>query len=416
MMINVQNLGKKYQKTDDGRVIYHTLRDNLANMLTGKRPENIYEFWALKDVSFQVNEGDVVGVLGRNGAGKSTLLKLLSRITAPTTGSAELHGRVGSLLEVGTGFHLELTGRENIFVNGAIMGMNRPEIQRKFDDIVEFSGVGEFLDMPVKHYSSGMITRLAFSVAAFLEPEILVIDEVLATGDDEFQKRCMGQMKNISKSGRTILFVSHNMNAINQLCNRLFWLERGTLKADTTDVYNTLNKYLIGEAQENSTTHWLADDTHKLENDYFTLKSFALVDAQGGALPPIIPNDQQAFVEIKIEMKEYHPPMGMGYCVTSERGERLYWSFHNDTESEKRPDLQVGEHIIRAPIPRNMLNEGSYQVEFVSRFIPYRWIVEPGSSPASLVLQIRGGLSKSSLFQQRREALLAPEIVWSKAA
>jgi lipopolysaccharide transport system ATP-binding protein len=198
----------------------------------GDRTAGASFVWALHDVTFDVRRGEVVGVIGRNGAGKSTLLKVLSRITKPTRGSAELHGRVGSLLEVGTGFHPELTGRDNIFLNGAILGMRRAEIARRFDEIVEFSGVSEFIDTPVKRYSSGMYVRLAFAVAAHLEPEILLVDEVLAVGDAEFQRKCLGKMHAVVNEGRTILFVSHNMAAVKSLCPRALWIDRGTIAAD----------------------------------------------------------------------------------------------------------------------------------------------------------------------------------------
>jgi lipopolysaccharide transport system ATP-binding protein len=190
------------------------------------------EFWALKDVSFDVEQGEVLGIIGRNGAGKSTLLKILSRITPPTEGTVEIHGRVGSLLEVGTGFHPEMTGRENIFLNGSILGMKKTEIEQKFDEIVKFSEIDKFLDTPVKRYSSGMYVRLAFAVSAHLEPEILIVDEVLAVGDASFQKKCLGKMGNVAKEGRTVLFVSHNMGAISSLCSRTILLSKGHKIAD----------------------------------------------------------------------------------------------------------------------------------------------------------------------------------------
>jgi lipopolysaccharide transport system ATP-binding protein len=204
--------------------------------------------WALKDVSFEVNHGEVVGIIGRNGAGKSTLLKILSQITEPTEGHIDLYGRVGALLEVGTGFHPELTGRENVFLNGAILGMTRNDIQRKFDEIVDFSGVEKFIDTPVKHYSSGMQVRLAFAVAAHLEPEILVVDEVLAVGDAEFQKKCLGKMGDVTKEGRTVLFVSHDMAAIQNLCPRTILLHEGTLNEDrcTQEVINLYVRKTVG--------------------------------------------------------------------------------------------------------------------------------------------------------------------------
>jgi lipopolysaccharide transport system ATP-binding protein len=231
--IRVKNLGKKY--TIGGpQEKYLTLRDAIVNSVKApfKRINPALpadDFWALKDISFKVKQGEVVGIIGRNGAGKSTLLKILSRITTPTEGVAEIHGRVGSLLEVGTGFHPEMTGRENIFLNGSILGMKNVEIEQKFDEIVKFAEIDKFIDTPVKRYSSGMYIRLAFAVAAHLEPEIMVVDEVLAVGDTEFQKKCLGKMGEVAKEGRTVLFVSHNMAAVQQLCNRGIVLDRGKI-------------------------------------------------------------------------------------------------------------------------------------------------------------------------------------------
>jgi len=241
-IITVENLGKRYRLGRQER--YHTLRDSLvetamlpvrgiASLFSGNRYANGHEehVWALRDVCFEVAAGDVVGLIGSNGAGKSTLLKILSRITEPTLGCAKLHGRVGSLLEVGTGFHPELTGRENIFLSGAILGMRRAEIARKFDEIVAFADIEQFIDTPVKRYSSGMYVRLAFAVAAHLEPEILLVDEVLAVGDASFQKRCLGRIGDVAREGRTVLFVSHSMASIEALCGRCLLLKDGRLKA-----------------------------------------------------------------------------------------------------------------------------------------------------------------------------------------
>jgi ABC-type polysaccharide/polyol phosphate transport system ATPase subunit len=247
-IINVENLSKKYILSHQQPGSYNNLRDVISEKFRGIGRKMLHpssspatsrdEFWALKDVSFEINQGDRVGVIGRNGAGKSTLLKLLSRITEPTGGRIGIKGRVASLLEVGTGFHPDLTGRENIYLNGAILGMSRVEIRRKFDEIVAFAEVERFLDTPVKHYSSGMYVRLAFAVAAHLEPEILIVDEVLAVGDAQFQKKCLGKMGEVSeREGRTVLFVSHNMGAIAELCAKTIYLESGTIKKmDATDV------------------------------------------------------------------------------------------------------------------------------------------------------------------------------------
>jgi lipopolysaccharide transport system ATP-binding protein len=259
VVIAIENLSKRYLighvPGSQGHKHYTALRDvigdeirNFARMALEaargrhtSRARQIEEFWALKDVSFEVKQGEVLGIIGRNGAGKSTLLKILSRITEPTTGRVTLRGRIASLLEVGTGFHPELTGRENIYLNGAILGMTRAEIRTKFDEIVAFAETERFLDTPVKRYSSGMYVRLAFAVAAHLEPEILVVDEVLAVGDAEFQKKCLGKMGDVSKAGRTVLLVSHNMRAIQQLCNRAILLEKGKKRVDgiTSECINT---------------------------------------------------------------------------------------------------------------------------------------------------------------------------------
>jgi lipopolysaccharide transport system ATP-binding protein len=250
-VIRAENLGKKYIIRHQQEGNYQTLREVMSNQVRnigkhlfcsfkGNAPMK-EEFWALKEVSFQVKQGDRVGIIGRNGAGKSTLLKILSRITEPTTGRVLIKGRVASLLEVGTGFHPELTGRENIYLNGAILGMSKNEIKKKFDEIVAFSEVEKFLDTPVKRYSSGMYVRLAFAVAAHLEPEILIVDEVLAVGDTEFQKKCLGKMENVSKEGRTILFVSHNISAIQRFCSRCIYLSEGYKMMDgsTPEVVKT---------------------------------------------------------------------------------------------------------------------------------------------------------------------------------
>ena len=245
-IISVEGLGKSYTIRHEGQTRYKSLREEIFTLpkrLLSKGGQSQEEFWALKDVNFDIMPGDRVGIIGRNGAGKSTLLKLLSRITEPSTGRITMRGRVASLLEVGTGFHPELTGRENIYLNGAILGMTRAEVRRKFDEIVDFAGVEKFLDTPVKRYSSGMYVRLAFAVAANLEPEILVVDEVLAVGDADFQKKCLGKMDEVSKGqGRTVLFVSHNMAAMQQLCTKGLLLNNGML-CEKSDIHTVIKKY-----------------------------------------------------------------------------------------------------------------------------------------------------------------------------
>lgn len=250
-IIEINKISKKYRISHSTQP-YLTFRESMIELF--KRSNSVRdEFWALKDVSFSVAQGDTIGIIGKNGAGKSTLLKILSRITPPTQGKIICRGRIASLLEVGTGFHPELTGRENIFLNGSILGLKKTEIIKKFDEIVDFSGVEKFLDTPLKHYSSGMQLRLAFAVAANLEPEVMVIDEVLAVGDAEFQKKCLGKMSDVAKSGRTIFFVSHNMGAVQLLCNRAVLLDKGELKFDSNvnDVINQYQQITLSQSNSN---------------------------------------------------------------------------------------------------------------------------------------------------------------------
>ncbi len=286
--IRVEQLSKQYEIGVEARR-HDTIRDTLVDYggrlakwwrAPSMEPPNrdINHFWALKDVSFEVKRGQVVGIIGRNGAGKSTLLKILSRITEPTSGRAEIHGRVGSLLEVGTGFDRELTGRDNVYLNGAILGMRKTEIERKFDEIVEFAGVGKFIDTPVKRYSSGMYVRLAFAVAAHLEPEVLIVDEVLAVGDAEFRRKCLGKMGNIAQEGRTILFVSHNLAAVQNLCAKACWLENGQLVLDA-EVNQAVASYLRQQDSLSSTD--LSERADRQGDGSLRLMDVALLNGDG---------------------------------------------------------------------------------------------------------------------------------------
>jgi lipopolysaccharide transport system ATP-binding protein len=318
--VSVRGLSKSYsiahnaaKHTTASEALMHKLRNPFAR-------EERETFWALNDVNFDIQRGDVVGIIGRNGAGKSTLLKILSRITEPTTGQIDLYGRVGSLLEVGTGFHPELTGRENIFLNGAILGMAKSEITKQFDAIVDFSGTEQFLDTPVKRYSSGMYVRLAFAVAAHLNPEILIIDEVLAVGDAEFQKKCLGKMKDVAESGRTVLFVSHNMNAVSSLCNTAIMLSSGKLQMmdNTEAVIQSYSRLTQANHTHDLSTHPNRKATHNP-----ILQSIELFDEQNNPTYCFAPLDK---VMIKITVATQHkvasPRVGIG--VTNSRGERIF--------------------------------------------------------------------------------------------
>ena len=261
-VIRAEGLGKQYRVGERER--YLALRDILMRAVQSPlklfRPAQSELMWALRDVSLQVQQGEVIGIVGRNGSGKTTLLKILSRVTRPTTGFAEVHGRMGTLLEVGTGFHPELTGRENVFLSGAILGMSKREMDRKFDEIVAFAEVEKFIDTPLKHFSTGMQMRLAFAVAAHLEPEILLVDEVLAVGDATFQKKCLGKMGDVSRQGRTIFFVSHNMTALRSLCSRAVWLDSGHV-IEVGDAGNVIDSYLQKQVATNLESAWQDDNT-----------------------------------------------------------------------------------------------------------------------------------------------------------
>ena len=304
--IRVDGLGKRYaigaaaRQSGQPRRIF-----DLLESLTGPQWSREETFWALQDVSFEIKHGEIVGVVGGNGAGKSTLLKILSRIVQPTAGCAEIHGRMGSLLEVGTGFHPDLTGRENIFMSGVMLGMRRSEVQRRFDEIVAFSGVERFLDTPIKRYSSGMQTRLGFSVAAYLEAEVLLIDEVLAVGDDEFQKRCLGKMKEVAVGGRTVLFISHNMNSVQALCTRAIWLDKGRLRADSTDVRHVAHEYLSGDVSS-ARGEWV-NTSPDLNEAFIIPLRIRLIDPNGVVVSMPIANNVELTLELDVDVRQLPP-------------------------------------------------------------------------------------------------------------
>lgn len=365
--------------------------------------------WALKDISFKVEQGEVLGIIGKNGAGKSTLLKILSRITSPSTGSIKAKGRIASLLEVGTGFHGDLTGRENIYMNGAIMGMTRREITSKLDEIVAFSGIEKYIDTPVKRYSSGMTVRLGFAVAAHLEPEILVVDEVLAVGDAEFQKKAIGKMKDVSQGGgRTVLFVSHQLNSISALCNNCVLLKDGTIDSiGKTD--SILNRYLSNN-QPTKSNKWINED-NQFYSEFCTLKSLELVNQQGQTLTDnFIANNEIFYVKLSFEVSKFHSALCVGFAVYSENEELLFWTYNTDSEESERPNLLLGQNILFAKFPKHLLNEGAYVIKPLISLHFIDWIIDPEKSSPAINLIIQGGLSNSLFWQERRPGIIAPII------
>jgi lipopolysaccharide transport system ATP-binding protein len=413
-IIAVDNLSKRYVKRS--MPAHDTLRDWLADMIRPQQRQDRAkqaernEFWALKDVSFALDEGDVLGIVGSNGAGKSTLLKILSQITKPTSGQARIRGRVGSLLEVGTGFHPELTGRENIFLNGAILGMRPAEVQSKFDEIVDFSGVEAFIDMPVKRYSSGMRTRLAFSVAAHLEPEVLIVDEVLSVGDSAFRKKCLGKMHDVAHAGRTVLFVSHNLSAIRALCNRAIYLREGELLADSRDVQGVIANYLREQTSERH-NEWRAADERDAANQYFRPIHFFVGDADGAVIDRPVASDEDFYVYIEAEVFIAHPNLAIGYSVANDMGEMLYWTYIKDS-LEKELNVREGITCIRSKVPKNILNDGDYVFSMIAGVVNEKALLTYSGSPVRFTMEIAGNKSRSSLWQERRQSVLGPVLEW----
>jgi lipopolysaccharide transport system ATP-binding protein len=358
-VISVDGISKQY--TLGVAQKQRSLRDTLTEGVRGlfKKREAVPEsvFWALKDVSFEVAEGDRVGIVGRNGAGKSTLLKLLSRISEPTTGRISLRGRVASLLEVGTGFHPELTGRENIYLNGAVLGMSKVEIARKFDEIVDFSEVERFLDTPVKRYSSGMYVRLAFAVAAHLEPEILVVDEVLAVGDAQFQKKCLGKMEDVSSSGRTVLFVSHQMSSVTTLCNKGIWLVNGQVEM-TGDVEEVTSQYMLYGSDR--TGEVIFHPPSKPSS--FAFKRFALLN-HAGETTSVQDVRHPIRLQIEYSAESMQRNLEISFRVNSAMGEVIFTA-HRSVSCGML--VEKGSHLAEIEIPPLFLVPGSYSIDLAA--------------------------------------------------
>lgn len=383
--ISVKNVGKRYRiglkdKVHDtfGGYLMDYVKSPLKNYRyyrslykfdndEGQDSEREDVLWALKDVSFDVKKGELLGIIGTNGAGKSTLLKILSRITSPSCGQVEIRGRISSLLEVGTGFHQELTGRENVFLNGTILGMRKREIEQRFDDIVEFSGVERFLDTPVKRYSSGMRVRLAFAVAAYLEPEILIIDEVLAVGDAAFQKKCISKMEDIGSTGRTVLFVSHSMPTITRLCNRVILLNSGGVAADGNP-HEIVSTYLRGQRENTAEKEWL-DAQQAPQGEVARLRAIR-IRADNGAITDAVDISRSIGIEIEYEilqpgyvvMPTFSLWNGDGICLLTSMDQNSSW------RNQARP---AGRYVSTGVIPANLLSEGMHTINSAL------WTMEP---------------------------------------
>jgi ABC-2 type transport system ATP-binding protein/lipopolysaccharide transport system ATP-binding protein len=351
--IEIDGLSKRYLLGEDqpGRSLRETMA-SAVRRVGQRRTQQRDEIWSLRDVNFDVGEGHAIGVIGRNGAGKSTLLKILSRITEPTEGVARTRGRVAALLEVGTGFHPELTGRENVYLNGAILGMSRRDIMRRFDEIVSFAGVERFVDTPVKRYSSGMYLRLAFAVAAHLEPDILVVDEVLAVGDAEFQAKCLGRMETAEGEGRTVVFVSHNLDAVNRLCERAVWLERGEVAAigGTSDIVDAY----LGAQVDRSAEQRAADHP----NAPVALRDVRVTDASGRAMS-VLRRDRPFIIEVHFAARRDLVNLDVAAYVVNMRGVEVLSESWADSTAQRM--VSAGDYIARLRVPA-LLNVGEYLV------------------------------------------------------
>jgi lipopolysaccharide transport system ATP-binding protein len=413
--IVTEKLSKSY-RIGEMHGAYGTIRESLSAAVrrVGRRHHghSREDIWALRDVSLEVQEGEVLGVIGRNGAGKSTLLKILTRITTPTSGRAEIRGRVGSLLEVGTGFHPELTGRENVFLNGAVLGMKKREIEDKFSDIVEFAGVERFIDTPVKRYSSGMSVRLAFAVAAHLEPEILLVDEVLAVGDFEFQQRCLGRMEDLSESGRTVLFVSHQMQAIVQLCDRVLLLDDGSVALDGPSG-DVVAHYLQATGGSGSTREWNDLNTAP-GDDLVRLRSIRIVDENRAV---VTAHDVRRPIGIEIAFKVLRsdgPPVFPKIKLFDSRRNVIFNAM--DTSGKWLEPAFEGEYVSTAWIPGNLLNEGLITVEAgVSSFGTLKLHPHAGVTDAvSFHVQDLGeGDTAKGLFTGQWKGVVRPLLEWT---
>jgi len=422
VVIKIENLSKRYIIGHQQQERYRTLRDTMTNKIkeVGKRLLHPFlsssgqllmglstteELWALKDVSFEVKQGERIGIIGRNGAGKTTLLKLISQITEPTVGRISIKGRVASLLEVGTGFHPELTGRENIYLNGAILGMSKADIKNRFDEIVAFAEVEKFLDTPVKRYSSGMYVRLAFAVAAHLEPEILLVDEVLAVGDLQFQKKCLGKMEEIGKEGRTILFVSHNMAVINNLCISSIFLKSGSIcKTGPTNI--VIQDYLsqTDKINNNFTT---SNEVIVIDSDIDVLK-FHVCDTKGEP-KNYFKTSENIKIIIKYNLKRKLPGLRVGIDFFNlSDGEILFRSFDDDIIF---PSREAGHKETTCLIPANLLKPGTYVVKLQIGIHNFRWIV---NNSVMLKLSVEFVDGVNSLYADSRPGKIMPKINWNQ--
>lgn len=419
-IIKVENLSKMYRLgtigtgtlTHDLKRWYYKMRGlEDPYMKIGEenkrdlKSKNDY-VWALKDINFEVQPGEVLGIIGKNGAGKSTLLKILSKITGPTTGSIHHNGRIGALLEVGTGFHPELTGRENIFLNGAILGMTKVEIRGKIDEIIDFSGVEKYIDTPVKRYSSGMMVRLGFAVAAHLEPEILIIDEVLSVGDAEFQKRAIGKIDDMAKGGRTVLFVSHNMGAVSSICQRVLVLNDGCKVIDDK-AETAIKMYLGSDVDACRNGNWKSD--HKACKKHISLLEVSICDLKGD-FRNVFTSQEEVFVEVKMNIPEQLAGLRISLDIEDRYEKIIARSFHNDIcELFSSSDFRHGVHFLQVKIPKQLLTTNSYYISIGACIHNVKWLF---NLKRLVQFDIEIDVVNRKYFAKQRVGIIAPMLKW----
>jgi len=411
--VRVERLSKQYTitvKPEGSQTLSERLHDAFRNIWRSPGETRQEAIWSLQDASFEIKRGEVVGIIGRNGAGKSTLLKILSRVTEPTSGRVEIFGRVGTLLEVGTGFHPELSGRDNIYLSGIILGMKKQEIDEKFDEIVAFSGIGKYLDTPVKRYSSGMYVRLAFAVAAHLESEVLIVDEVLSVGDGEFQKKCLSKIQEMGKQGRTVLVVSHDLPTITRLCHRVILLDKGRLVADgpTGDV---VSKYLHGGLHASSAREW-PDRANAPGNDAVRIRAVRIHNDRR-AIANVIDISRPFSVELEYEVLQPGLILAPHFGLFNEKGDLLFLAYEVNSAWRDCPRT-IGKYVSQGTVPGHLLTEGTYFVSVFCRTLQTREVdIEEHEAVMFQVVESKQGNSARGNIGGHIPGLIRPLLEWS---